>query len=81
MIVARARRVAKAAGLDPQICFLHAHNAMASLNHGKPWPGVDYDLVRKVLYLQRLSWKPHRLLQRWDRRRLGLDPNDIPMPV
>lgn len=62
--VARARQVAAAAGLDPQICFLHAHNAMCSREYGRPWPEVNYSLCRKVLWLERKSWEPSRLLTR-----------------
>ena len=68
-IVARARRVARQAGLDPSMPFLHAHNALVSFHYGHPWPEVDYDLVRKVRWLEDRSWRPYRLLERWSRKR------------
>ena len=57
MIVDRARREAQAAGLDPTMPFLHAHNATI----GARWPGVDYRRARRVLWLERRSYEPHRL--------------------
>ena len=32
----RARKVARAAGIDSNMCFLMAHNAMVALHYGKP---------------------------------------------
>ena len=62
-ITDRARKTAREAGLDPSIAFLHAHNAMCSKD-SHPWTGVNYRLVRKVLYLERLSWEPNRIVSR-----------------
>jgi hypothetical protein len=73
-IVARARGVARQAGLDPSMPFLHAHNALVSLDHGRPWPEVDYELVRKVQSLERRSWEPYRILERWSRKRSAAVP-------
>lgn len=64
----RARKVAREAGLDPSIAFLHAHNAQVSADYGKPWPGVNYALVRRVLWLEKQSWVPHRLSDAYARR-------------
>jgi len=62
-IVAQARVVAREAGLDPSICFLHAHNAIVSREYGHPWPEVDYKLARKVLHLEKKSFEPGRLAE------------------
>lgn len=72
LIIADARRTAKQAGLDPQMPFLHAHNALCGLEYGHPWPEVNYSLARKVLWLEKKSWEPHRLADKitsrmWDR--------------
>jgi len=48
---ARARKLCAEAGLDPSLLGIHPHNAMVSLHYGKPWPGVNYSKVRKVLWL------------------------------
>lgn len=63
-IVAEARLTAAQAGLDPTICFLHAHNASVSAYYGKPWPEVDYRLVRRVLWLEQKSFEPGRIIDR-----------------
>ena len=65
---ARIRKVARQAGLDPDY-HPHAHNAMCSYNQGRPWPGVDYSLVRKVLWLQSHQFDAYRVLDRYRRRR------------
>lgn len=49
-IMARARRVAGAAGLDPS-CPLQWHNAQVGLEYGTPWREVNYSLCRQALYL------------------------------
>jgi hypothetical protein len=67
-IVAKARETAKQAGLSPDICFLHAHNALCSFEYGHPWPEVNYSLARKVKWLERQSWEPSRLYDRIWRR-------------
>ena len=37
--------------------------------YGHPWPGVDYVLVRRVLWLERdVQWRAHRLIHRWAER-------------
>ena len=63
-IVMRARKVARAAGLSPTMPFLHAHNAMVSREHGRPWREVNYDLARLVLHLEQKSYQPGRLAAR-----------------
>lgn len=67
-IIARARRTARSAGLDPEMPFLHAHNAVISADQGTPWRSVDYTLARRVLLLERRSWAPSTTLQRWHER-------------
>jgi hypothetical protein len=68
-VVARMRSIARAAGLDPTIPGLHARNATCSLHDGRPWRGVDYSLVRLVLWLERdVQWRAHRLVDRWSTR-------------
>lgn len=48
----RARELARKAGLDPSMPFLHAHNAMVSFDHGHPWKGVNYRYVRQIRHLE-----------------------------
>ena len=60
-IVAEARKTAKQAGLDPSICFLHAHNAMCAFGTPAQWPEVDYRLCRRVLWLEQKSFEPTRI--------------------
>jgi hypothetical protein len=72
MILEDARRTCKAAGLSPQYLGIHPHNAMISYREGKPWPGVDYKLVRRTMWLCERSFEPSRLANRiisraWDR--------------
>jgi hypothetical protein len=68
-VVARMRSIARAAGLDQQIPGAQAHNAMCCLYDGRPWRGVDYSLVRKVLWLERdVEWRAHRVVERWSAR-------------
>lgn len=67
-IVADARATARQAGLSPEMPFLHAHNALCGLHYGKPWAEVDYSLARKVLWLEKKSWEPSRLVERILRR-------------
>jgi hypothetical protein len=64
MIVADARKTCRAAGLDSSLLGIHPHNAMVSAHYGKPWPGVDYSLVRKTLWLIERSYEPHRIADR-----------------
>lgn len=51
-----------------QMPFLHAHNAVISAAHGTPWRNVDYALASEVLQLERRSWVPHQIADRWHRR-------------
>ena len=64
----RIREVARQAGLDPDYAP-HAHNAICAFNDGHPWPGVDYSLVRKVLWMQDHLYDSYRILERYCRRR------------
>lgn len=61
MILNRARRACKDAGLDPTLLGIHPHNAMVSFEQGKPWKGINYSLVRRCLWLQRKSWVPSEI--------------------
>lgn len=70
LIDREARITAQRAGLDPQIAYLHAHNALCGLEYGKPWPEVDYSLARRVLWLERKAWEPSRLADSIVRRAL-----------
>lgn len=64
----RAKQVCKAAGLDPGCIGVHPHNAMVGLHYGRPWPDVDYSLVRKCLWIMEHQFDGHRILEKWDRR-------------
>lgn len=66
--VDRARRLAARAGVDPAIPFLHADNALAALAAGRPWPGVDYSLVRAVRRLDHDRWIGFEILDGWAAR-------------
>lgn len=59
-----ARRTCKAAGLDPGLLGIHPHNAMCGFESGKPWPDVNYKLVRRTLWLIERSYEPSRLVSR-----------------
>jgi len=63
-IVQDARNTARTAGLDPNICFLHAHNAVCGSDVGRPWPEVNYSLARRVLWLEQRSYEPGRIVDR-----------------
>ena len=67
----RARQACVKAGLDGNLLGIHPHNAMVSLEHGKPWDGVDYHYVRLCLHLQHEMWKPYRIVEAWDKRVRG----------
>lgn len=60
----QARQTCKAAGLDPNLLGIHPHNAMVSFEHGQPWTGVDYSLVRKTLWLMDRAFDPTRVADR-----------------
>ena len=69
LVNARARKLAREAGLDPSIAGLHAHNALVSLEYGQPWPEVDYRKARKVNWLlSDYIWRASRVLERWSNR-------------
>jgi len=68
LVIERARKVSKEAGLDPQLLGIHPHNAMAAYKCGNPWPEVDYKKVRKVLWLLKRSFLPYRLLDSYTDR-------------
>jgi hypothetical protein len=61
MILAEARATCKAAGLDPGLLGIHPHNAMCDYRAGRPWAGVDYQLVRRTQWLIERSYQPSRL--------------------
>ena len=64
MILDDMVRTARLAGIDSSIAGLHAHNAMCALADGKPWREVNYSLVRRVLYLEKKSFRPEELADR-----------------
>lgn len=53
MVTERMRKLCAEAGLDSQYIGLHPHNAMVAYNAGRPWKGVNYSKVRKILWLER----------------------------
>jgi hypothetical protein len=65
MITDRARQACKDAGLCADLLGIHPHNAICSLEAGKPWPEVNYHYARLALHLQEKSWEPYRLLEQW----------------
>lgn len=67
--MARVRRLAAAAGIDPGMPFMHASNALCGLEHGRPWPHVDYSKVRLVLRLERDVFAAERIVDRLASRR------------
>jgi hypothetical protein len=62
-ITDRARSVARDAGLSPDYPYAHAHNAMVSYQQGTPWKEVDYSLCRKILWLEKKTWRVFDLLR------------------
>ena len=62
MIYNRMYRLTAEAGLDPSLLGIHPHNAMCAYRDGRPWPGVDYAKVRKVLWLEKRRYHPYRIL-------------------
>jgi hypothetical protein len=69
--LARVRRIAAAAGIDPGFPFTHAGNAMCGLKNDRPWRGVDYSKVRLVLRLERDVFAADHIVDRLvDRRGL-----------
>jgi hypothetical protein len=67
--MARVRRLAAAAGIDPGMPFMHASNAMCGVEHGRPWPNVDYSKVRLVLRLERDVFAADHIVDRLASRR------------
>ena len=64
MLDADARQTARRAGLAPDICYLHAHNAIAYRIPGKPWAEVDYALARRVLWLEERQFLASSIAER-----------------
>jgi len=64
----RIRKVSRRAGLDPYYAP-HAHNAMLAYKDGRPWPNVDYSLVRKVLWMRSHLYDAYHILERYCQRR------------
>ena len=67
----RARAACRAAGLDPSLLGIHPHNAMCGYRSGKPWPGVNYSLVRRCLWLLSREFEGSEIVRGWDRRVRG----------
>jgi len=53
----RAFSLCREAGLDPTLLGIHPHNAMVSFDQGRPWSGVNYKKVRRVLWLTKRVFK------------------------
>ena len=58
----RLRKMCQAAGLSPEYLGIHPNNAMCSYPE-KPWPGVDYKICKRLVWLQRTGWE-------WQAKRL-----------
>lgn len=65
MIIKRAHKVAKEAGIDSLALGIHPHNAMVAYSQGKPWKGVDYSKVRLCLKLMKKAHEPSKLVDKW----------------
>jgi len=74
MRLARMRQLCADAGLDPTLLGIHPHNAMCAYHAGKPWKGVDYSLVRKILWMDRHLYDANRILDRYAARRTQENP-------
>lgn len=67
MRLERMRKLSVQAGLgDLQLCVLH--NALVGRETGKPWPGINYSLARKLRWLEETSHEPSRIVDRWYQR-------------
>jgi len=64
----KRRRLCILAGIDPDY-IPHAHNALISYAQGRPWPNVNYSLVRKIRRLDDHMFDANRILERYVRRR------------
>ena len=73
---ANARRLAREAGLDPQLLGIHPHNAMCAFHDGKPWPEVNYSKCRACIREMDRAFEGHRILDRMYRR-LGMAAFDF----
>jgi hypothetical protein len=67
--LATMRRIAAECGLGEHWL---AHNAMVARDTGRPWRGVDYSGVRRVMRLHAEMFAAHRLVDELVSRR-GLD--------
>lgn len=67
--IARVRRLAAEAGLDPAMPFLHASNARCGLEHGRPWSNVDYSKVRLIIRLEPWVFHADHIVDRLAQRR------------
>lgn len=52
------------------MCIIH--NSLLSFEQGKPWPGIDYSLMRKARWLCEKSFEPSRIVTAWYRRKCGI---------
>ena len=69
-----ARQTCADAGLSPDLLGIHPNNAMCGLEHGNPWPGVDYNRVRICMDLLRIEFEGYRIVDAWDKA-VRLDPH------
>lgn len=64
-VINEARDLSRRAGLSPDLLGIHPHNAWCSYQDGRPWPEVDYTLVRRILWLvNEKQFEPTRLADR-----------------
>jgi hypothetical protein len=70
-----ARQMCADAGLSPDLLGIHPHNAMCGLEHGHPWPDVDYNRACICMDLLRIQFDAHHIVSDWDRA-VRLDPHE-----
>jgi hypothetical protein len=65
LVLARIRQLCSEGGLPGDASGAEYRRAMAACERGRPWPGVDYQKIRKALWLRRHRlWAAHMLLAR-----------------
>lgn len=57
---------------DSRLCMCHMHNSLVSFDNGKPWPEINYSLMRKARWLCEKSFEPSRIVSAWYRRKSGI---------
>jgi hypothetical protein len=69
----RIRKLSRQAHIDPYY-EPHARNAWLAYKDGKPWPEVDYNLVRKILWMRSHLYDAYEILRRYCDKRDAEDP-------